>query len=224
MDAYKIETKVSSRATKLRLQFNALDQSFKLTAPSYATTYEIRSFLKRCEPWMLKQQNMNREISFTVLSHGSVISIMGKSLTIEFHEDVRAHFDITDDTILVYGSRSRHAQILENSLKDFAEKVFLQKSLIYATRLNRQLKSVTVRDQKTRWGSCNTQGNLSYSWRLIFAPLQVIEYICAHEVAHLVEMNHSDKFWSVVTSIIPDYQKPRKWLKKHGKELHLIRF
>jgi predicted metal-dependent hydrolase len=78
---------------------------------------------------------------------------------------------------------------------------------------------VGVRDPKSRWGSCSSTGALSFSWRLVFAPEAVVDYVVAHEVAHLVEMNHSPRFWRVVASLVADSQTPRAWLKRHRLEL-----
>ncbi len=81
-------------------------------------------------------------------------------------------------------------------------------------------KRIAVRDQATRWGSCSTSGTLSFSWRLIFAPPFVLDYVAAHEVAHLREMNHGPSFWRLVRDAVPSMQKARVWLKAHGAELH----
>jgi predicted metal-dependent hydrolase len=81
-------------------------------------------------------------------------------------------------------------------------------------------KRISVRDQSTRWGSCSTSGTLCFSWRLIFAPSFVLDYVAAHEVAHLREMNHSQRFWRLVRQTVPDMQRARAWLKQNGAELH----
>lgn len=81
-------------------------------------------------------------------------------------------------------------------------------------------KRISVRDQATRWGSCSTSGTICFSWRLIFAPSHVLDYVAAHEVAHLREMNHSQRFWRLVRQAMPDMQRARIWLKQNGAELH----
>ena len=82
------------------------------------------------------------------------------------------------------------------------------------------VKRVAVRDQSSRWGSCSTTGVLSFSWRLIFAPPHVLDYLAAHEVAHLVEMNHSPKFWRVVDGLCTNVRRAKAWLDAHGTDLH----
>lgn len=78
---------------------------------------------------------------------------------------------------------------------------------------------VVIRDQKTRWGSCSSNGTLSFNYRLMLAPPQILDYVVVHELCHLKHMNHSPKFWEAVEQIIPDYKERRKWLKEHGGEL-----
>jgi predicted metal-dependent hydrolase len=79
---------------------------------------------------------------------------------------------------------------------------------------------ITIRDQRSRWGSCSASGGLNFSWRLIMAPPHVLDYLAAHEVAHLVHMNHSDEFWALTRSLSGDTDKAEAWLKAHGASLH----
>ena len=80
---------------------------------------------------------------------------------------------------------------------------------------------ITIRDQKTRWGSCSAKGTLSFNWRLMLAPPAILDYVVVHELCHLTHMNHSAAFWQAVESVYPDYRNARKWLKEHGQELIL---
>ena len=90
----------------------------------------------------------------------------------------------------------------------------------FAAALGVAVKRITVRDQSSRWGSCSTTGLLSFSWRLILAPSHVLDYLAAHEVAHLVEMNHSPRFWRLVQRLCPDHDRAKAWLDAHGADLH----
>ncbi|HLN39968.1 MAG TPA: SprT family zinc-dependent metalloprotease, partial [Xanthobacteraceae bacterium] len=93
-------------------------------------------------------------------------------------------------------------------------------SLKYAAALGVAAKRITVRDQSSRWGSCSTTGMLSFSWRLILAPSHVLDYLAAHEVAHLLEMNHSPRFWRLVQRLCPEHDRAKTWLDAHGADLH----
>jgi predicted metal-dependent hydrolase len=94
----------------------------------------------------------------------------------------------------------------------------------FAADLGLSVRRVRVRDQSSRWGSCSTTGVLSFSWRLILAPRYVLDYLAAHEVAHLVEMNHSARFWRLVTRLAPGHERAKAWLDTHGADLHRYGF
>lgn len=94
----------------------------------------------------------------------------------------------------------------------------------HAGRLGRRIAGVSLRDTRSRWGSCSSAGRLSFSWRIAMAPPEVQDYLAAHEAAHLVEMNHSARFWALVERLMPGHERPRAWLKRDGRGLHRYRF
>lgn len=110
--------------------------------------------------------------------------------------------------------RKRYIQI--------ARDIFTQKTAYYASIMNVTYGRISIREQKTRWGSCSSRGNLNFNWRLIFAPEPVLDYIVVHELAHRREMNHSHSFYAIVESILPDYKKTKKWLRDNGRSLWTI--
>ncbi len=93
---------------------------------------------------------------------------------------------------------------------------FREKIILWAGRMNIRYGRVSIRDQKTRWGSCSGKGNLNFNWRLLMMPEDIMDYVIVHELAHRREMNHSPRFWQIVENYIPDYQKRRQWLKENG--------
>ena len=109
---------------------------------------------------------------------------------------------------------------LTDWLKAEARRELAARSRLYAARLSRQIGRVTVRDTRSRWGSCSSKGDLSFCWRLILAPDFVIDYVVAHEAAHLVEMNQSVRFWRLVDQLEVDRQRAQRWLKTNGPRLH----
>jgi predicted metal-dependent hydrolase len=112
------------------------------------------------------------------------------------------------------------ARRVADFLKREAKRDLEAASRAAAEKLGVRLRRIAIRDQTSRWGSCSAEGVLSYSWRLILAPPFVLDYLAAHEVAHLVEMNHSRRFWRLVERLYPDVARAKAWLDAHGAELH----
>lgn len=103
--------------------------------------------------------------------------------------------------------------------RELARTVFAQKTALYASLMGVSYGRISIRDQKTRWGSCSSKGNLNFNWRLILAPEEVLDYVVVHELAHRKEMNHSPGFWAIVEEVLPDYRRRRLWLKQQGDRL-----
>ncbi|NLL76797.1 MAG: M48 family metallopeptidase [Clostridiales bacterium] len=114
---------------------------------------------------------------------------------------------------------------LEKRYKEAARELIPKRAAYYISAypalFPHSYSRITVRDQKTRWGSCSSKGTLSFNWRLMLAPPAVLDYVIVHELCHLTHMNHSRDFWECVGTILPDYKKHKKWLKEHGHELTL---
>ena len=102
---------------------------------------------------------------------------------------------------------------------ELAREIFTRKAAYYASVMKVTYGRISIREQKTRWGSCSSKGNLNFNWRLIFAPEEVLDYIVVHELAHRREMNHSQAFYDIVESVLPEYKKEQKWLREHGESL-----
>ncbi|WP_415011944.1 M48 family metallopeptidase [Amaricoccus sp.] len=109
-------------------------------------------------------------------------------------------------------------------LREEARRDVVDASRRHAAQLGVKAGRVTLRDPRSRWGSCSHAADLMYSWRLVMAPPVVLDYVAAHEVAHIVELNHSPAFWSVVSRLMPGYAAPREWLRVNGSSLHRIDF
>ena len=112
---------------------------------------------------------------------------------------------------------------LEEPYRKAAKEYIPKRVAYYAKLLGVTYGTISIRDQKTRWGSCSSKGNLNFNYRLILAPPKVLDYVVIHELCHRKEMNHSKKFWSYVESIMPDYKEYRKWLKENGNSLSVMK-
>lgn len=116
--------------------------------------------------------------------------------------------------------KSHQTLALEKRYRDAAADYIPKRVSYYHTFTGGNYSKITIRDQKTRWGSCSAKGTLSFSFRLMMAPPRVLDYVVVHELCHLTYMNHSKDFWNMVESILPDYKEHRKWLKENGHTLH----
>ncbi len=126
----------------------------------------------------------------------------------------------TYDTSLKQAELQR-LTVLENRYRNAAKDYFAKRVAFYHELTGGVYHTITIRDQKSRWGSCSSRGTLSFNYRLMFAPPRVLDYVVVHELCHLTHMNHSADFWGMVQRIMPDYRIYKQWLKDHGHELTL---
>ena len=112
-------------------------------------------------------------------------------------------------------------KVMDERFRKAAKEYFPKRVSHYHALTGGTYHKITIRDQKTRWGSCSSNGTLSFNYRLMYAPPRVLDYVVVHELCHLTHMNHSKDFWNMVASIMPEYKTYRQWLKEHGKELNI---
>ena len=103
----------------------------------------------------------------------------------------------------------------EKELRERARDAFIERSCLYASKMGVRFEKIRLNSARTRWGSCGPKGNLSFNWRLIQAPVEILDYVVIHELAHLIERNHSKRFWAKVAEFCPNYHAARDWLKKN---------
>lgn len=157
-----------------------------------------------------------------MVGFGAEIPVEGRLLTIT--PGPGRGVRVQGDLLTVPGDAAQVPARVGAFLKVLARDRLTAASDRYAAMVGRRFTRVTLRDTRSRWGSCTQDGGLMYSWRLIMAPPSVLNYVAAHEVAHLVEMNHSAAFWAVVDGVFPNWQVERDWLRSKGQELHGWRF
>jgi hypothetical protein len=128
--------------------------------------------------------------------------------------------DSGEKILCVAGGVEHMDRRVHDFLKREARKDLQKAAALHAAELGVRVRRISIRDQSSRWGSCTSAGSLSFSWRLILAPPFVLDYLAAHEVAHLVEMNHSARFWRVVDKVCASVTRAKNWLDTHGNDLH----
>lgn len=144
------------------------------------------------------------------------IPILGEKYSLQIHKSVCNKVEINQNTILVYSILAQYNNIL---IKFLQEKLLLEitkAATLLSKQHNLQFTKIKLTNSSSKWGSCNSKGVLSFSWRLIFAPREILEYVIVHEVCHIAEMNHSSRFWKLVETIYPNYKSAKLWLKHHG--------
>lgn len=124
--------------------------------------------------------------------------------------------ELTEEKISMYGAVR---QMVEQWYRKEAKRYFASKIAYYEGKIGVRSNRLYIKDQKSRWGSCSSKGNINLNWRLLFAPEQIVAYVIVHELCHLKQMNHSAAFWYEVEKILPDYRERRQWLKEHGRQL-----
>lgn len=151
---------------------------------------------------------------------GASVPLLGIEHAIRHEPAARRGVWAEAGVIHVSGRAEHVPRRVEEFLRAEARMVMAQRARDLAAAIGRKVGRVTVRDTKSRWGSCSADGNLSFSWRLVLAPSWVLDYVVAHEVAHLVEMNHGPAFWALVDTMVAETKPPKAWLKRHGPHLH----
>ncbi len=216
--AVEVTMRLNPRARRLIVKVHPSTGEISVVAPSQRALDRALDFAQGEAPWIARQ--LARVPQRVALTLGQTIPFRGHEHLILRGERGPVAVD-AQGAILRVGGRDEHVpRRLLDFLKREARREMEALSRDYAARLDAKVRRVTVRDTASRWGSCSANKSLSYCWRLILAPTFVLEYVVAHEVAHLREMNHGPRFWKLVRALVPDIEAPQAWLKKHGTQLH----
>jgi hypothetical protein len=190
----------------------------KLTIPFNLELMEAKRFVDNQILWL--DDKLKNIGPFHPLVDGMMLPIGGKERKLSTEKDIILDFYLDADTIKFPKNNKPIELQVKNFFKTRAKSFFSESCKIYSEKLDTSYQVLNIKDPKTRWGSCSSDGNLMFSWRLMMAPHQVSDYVAAHEVAHLIHLNHSTEFWNTVKKICPNYEEHRKWLRKNGKGLH----
>jgi predicted metal-dependent hydrolase len=218
--------KQNARATRMTLRIEPGGRALKMTIPSGLAEREVNAFLDRHQGWLMTK--LARFSGESVLEDGGSILIRGVAHRIERTGKLRGLTEviiIDDERILrVSGAEEHLGRRIADFLKKEARKDLEQLVAVHARTVGRKVKSLSFKDTRSRWGSCSADGALSFSWRIVMAPPKVIDYLAAHEVAHLRQMNHGPDFWDLCEELCPAMDDAKRWLKRNGTMLHAIDF
>jgi len=220
---YLVHVRRHRQARRYTLRIQAATREVILTMPPRGTLREARDFAQRHGGWIAAR--LGRLPEAAPFAPGVVVPLRGVPHRIAHRRGARGtvwtETGLAGEQLLCVAGNAPH---IDRRVGDFlrreARRDLEAASLKFAADLGLAVRRIVVRDQSSRWGSCSTTGVLSFSWRLILAPGDVLSYLAAHEVAHLVEMNHSARFWRVVQRLCPGHERAKVWLGAHGTDLH----
>lgn len=206
------------QARRLIVRLGRDGASVTVTVPPRASRREALEFTERSLPWI--RERLKRQATRMVFAPSASFPLRGAPMRIELAGMQRGIIKQSDGVLLVPGEPAHVGRRVRDWLIKEAKRDLTEASRRYAEAMGVKFHRISVRDQKSRWGSCSPDGNLSYSWRLIMAPPHVLDYVAAHEVAHLRHMNHGFRFWRLVLEHCARAHEAKHWLKANAEEVH----
>ncbi|MEM9332485.1 MAG: SprT family zinc-dependent metalloprotease [Pseudomonadota bacterium] len=214
----------NDRAKRLTLRIVPGGDALKVTTPCFVGDDEIEAFVERNANWAAVR--LSRLPEKTKLGVNAIVPYKGEEYRIIASGKLRGLVCVNDfgneKTIEVPGSEDMVGRKILSWFKGEARKELDLCVNRHASKIAVRPKQIRITDTTSRWGSCSSTRTLSFSWRVIMAPPEVLNYLAAHEVAHLVEMNHSERFWALTRDLCPDADKQKSWLRSNGAKLHAI--
>ncbi|KWT70913.1 Zinc metalloprotease [Hyphomicrobium sulfonivorans] len=219
-----VEVRRHPGARRLTLRVSRTRRAVIVTMPVQCDLGEAGTFLNRNIEWVRERlSSIPQPVPF---AHGALVPLRGEYHSLVFTGQravggvVQVVQGPTMPELHVAGQVEHAPRRLRDWLSGEARRDLDERVQVHTRALGLAAKRIAIRDQATRWGSCSTTGVLSFSWRLILAPTRVLDYVAAHEVAHLAEMNHGPKFWALVEQLIPAMKEDKRWLQVYGLDLH----
>ncbi len=212
-----VDIRENARAQRMSLRVDPTTARLRVTVPPGTGVRRIREFVLRHLDWA--RDRLERVPDKVPLVDGQSVPVLGLARRITHDPQAGRRVLLQEAQITVGGDALFVPRRLGDWLKAEARRQIEPRVKDKAARLGRSVAGITVRDTRSRWGSCTSGGRLNFSWRLVMAPLPVLDYVVAHEVAHLAEMNHSPRFWSLCAELAEAGLEPRDWLRQHGVEL-----
>ncbi|GGE29905.1 metal-dependent hydrolase [Agaricicola taiwanensis] len=216
-----IMVRQSARARRMSLRVRRAERDVVLTLPPRASLVMAENFAQRHGRWIAERvEQLPNVVPF---SHGASIPLRGVLHRIEHRDSLRGLVEVLErdePVIEVPGLIESLPRRMADFLRREARRDLEEAVTRHATKLGVKFGRISIKDTRSRWGSCSADGNFSFSWRLIMAPSYVLDYLAAHEVAHRREMNHSRRYWAVLRDLFPETDAAEAWLTAHGAELH----
>ena len=221
-EAISVIVKRAAQARRYTLRVRAASRDVLLTMPARGTLASAREFALRHAGWV--EARLGRLPQPVLFQPGAVVPLRGVEHVIAHRPGARRTVWVeaagVDLLLCVSGALAHLPRRVADHLKAEARRDLEDAVRHHAGAIAKPARKITLRDTRSRWGSCSSRGSLNFSWRLILAPSFVLDYLAAHEVAHLVHMDHSPAFWRLAAKLAPDLQRAEAWLRQHGSGLH----
>ena len=215
---FKLSVKRLRKAKRITLRVCPFNGELRITIPQHSNIDAMVDFIGTNMVWIKSQ--MRKKIPLVRITNGTSVPIFGYERKILAKKNCLTNFYFTRTSLIIPETTLPFNDQISSVIYQIATQYFTEISLEYAEKLNVTFDKISIKDTKSRWGSCSSDKKLMFSWRLIMAPKKVSSYVAAHEIAHLKHMNHSKNYWKVVNFLSPDYKVHRNWLHIHGKHLH----
>lgn len=200
-----------------------VDGAMVVRAPKNVSMQKVEELLEKKKEWILG--NLAKYVKESGHDANQVYYLGNRMrVCVMEHKSNLLSIERKENELVIWkpaGFSLNKQAFLENWYRKQAGRVIAEKVAFYSKRMHVTYENITIKDQKTRWGSCSSKGNLNFNYRLIMAPERVLEYVVVHELAHRIHMDHSKAFWNEVAAIVPEYSTYRLWLKEHGHQLRL---
>jgi predicted metal-dependent hydrolase len=217
---YSIRRSARARRMSLRVLPNV---GLEVVLPRGFSLREASTLVRRNQGWVLRALDRMKAADAVRIDlvDGAELPLLGETVTLRIVNGAsRNGARRSGDTLTVaLAAGATPVDAVERWYRAQAKRIATERAEVHAATLGVTFGRVTIKDTRSRWGSCSSKGNLNFSWRLLLGPEAVLDYVVAHEVAHLKELNHSPAFWAHVAMLCPDYKTHRAWLRKHGREL-----
>jgi len=195
------------------------DGSVKVTIPYFYPKLFVNKILQEKQEWIKEKQQLLQKRQGN--GEKETYLYLGKPYPLVVRSGQKELIEVEDKMYIGSPNKKYVKTYLESWYKQQARKVIFERVELYAKRARLDYRSVSITSADTRWGSCSSLKTLNFNWKLVMAPLEVIDYVVTHELAHLTELNHSRDFWETVRKMYPLYRQYRTWLKRNGHELNV---
>ena len=215
---FDIKVVPSRSIRRLILKIDSKERVPVLSVPHFCSRRKAVKFVNDHMGWIMTE--LAKIPKAKKFENGDKFLLFGKKVEIFHQADARCGVRLEEDKLVVSGGEEFLHRRVKDYIKKEAQRVFYFESQKLAKRIGKKIIGVSIKDTKSRWGSCSSLNHINYNWRIALAPDYVIAYLLAHEVAHLSFQDHSDEFWSCVNFLNSDWKIGHNWLKKHGKSLY----